>query len=47
MPDYTNIDLAVSETDQAGLVDHLRSAAGPCRSVHVERLHADLDMWAQ
>ncbi|MEZ5290892.1 MAG: agmatine deiminase family protein [Vicinamibacterales bacterium] len=49
LPGYTAIELAVSDTVEPGLVDALRTAAGPRPfRVHViERLHADLDMWAQ
>ena len=49
LPDYTSIDLAVSDAAQQALVDTLRGVAGPRPfRVHVvDRLHADLDMWAQ
>ncbi|MGE0815711.1 MAG: hypothetical protein AB7O28_21860 [Vicinamibacterales bacterium] len=49
LPAYTAIELAVSDRVEPGLVEALRAAAGPRPfSVHViERLHADLDMWAQ
>jgi hypothetical protein len=49
LPRYTNIDIAVSDRHQAGLVEGLRAVAGvrPFRVHVVDRLHADLDMWAQ
>jgi hypothetical protein len=49
LPNYTNIDIAVSDRPQATLVEGLRAAAGarPFRVHVIDRLHADLDMWAQ
>lgn len=49
LPRYTAIELAVSDRYEAAVVDGLRATAGSRPlTVHViERLHADLDMWAQ
>jgi hypothetical protein len=49
LPPYTRIDVAVSNTSDAALVERLRATAGPrpFQTHVIERLHADLDMWAQ
>jgi hypothetical protein len=49
LPSYTMIDVAVSNRQQTALVDSLRTAAQsrPFRLHVIDRLHADLDMWAQ
>jgi len=49
LPSYTNIDIAVSNRAEAALVATLRAVAGvrPFRVHVIDRLHADLDMWAQ
>lgn len=49
LPGYTKIDIAVSDREKATVVDGLRTAAGPrpFRVHEIDRLHADLDMWAQ
>lgn len=49
LPRYTTIDLAISDRHQSAIVDGLRTVAG-ARQMNVQvvdRLHADLDMWAQ
>lgn len=49
LPGYTKIDIAVSDREKATVVDGLRTVAGPrpFRVHEIDRLHADLDMWAQ